>query len=344
MISFDLRCFLVAASAWAFPAAGAAPADERLLDPGLHHLRAGPAREWMDFPETPEGPRLTVRFQAAPNTGEATLSLRQEDVKQAWRVLLNGSELGRLTADENDLVLLLAIPAGRLVEGENVVRVEQADRTPDDIRVGEIALIGRPREEVLSEAIVQVRVADADRPGEPLPCRITVVDSRGALAPLGASTGDRLAVRTGVIYTAGGTAAFGVRAGSYLIHAGRGFEYGVESSPVIARAGDSILKELRIRREVPTAGYVSCDTHLHTLSHSGHGDATTEERLLTLAGEGIELAVATEHNRQVDYREAAVKAGVLKFVTPVVGNEVTTSVGHFNAFPAPAGAPRRITS
>src|SRR2546430_2707998 len=59
----------------------------------------------------------------------------------------------------------------------------------------------------------------------------------------------------------------------------------------------------------------------------------------TSAGEGIDLPIATDHNVQVDYHAAAVKQGVRKHFTPVVGNEVTTAVGHFNIFPVPAGGP-----
>src|SRR5262249_30140731 len=58
-----------------------------------------------------------------------------------------------------------------------------------------------------------------------------------------------------------------------------------------------------------------------------------------IAGEGLELPIATEHNRQVDYHAAALKAGVRGHFTPVVGNEVTTSVGHFNVFPLKADGP-----
>jgi hypothetical protein len=83
---------------------------------------------------------------------------------------------------------------------------------------------------------------------------------------------------------------------------------------------------------------VSCDTHIHTLTHSGHGDATVEERMLTLAGEGIELPIATEHNLHADYSEAARRTGVATLFTPVIGNEVTTPTGHFNIFPIAPGA------
>jgi hypothetical protein len=84
---------------------------------------------------------------------------------------------------------------------------------------------------------------------------------------------------------------------------------------------------------------VSCDTHCHTLTHSGHGDATLAERMVTIAGEGIELPIATDHNVTIDYEAAARAAQVRSHFTPVVGNEVTTPrMGHFNVFPIDAGA------
>ena len=97
--------------------------------------------------------------------------------------------------------------------------------------------------------------------------------------------------------------------------------------------------DLAIRREVPTEGLVACDTHVHTLTHSGHGDATIDERAVTLAGEGIELPIATDHDHLTsDLAAAADRMGVSACFTPVVGDEVTTRAGHFNAFPFPAGA------
>jgi hypothetical protein len=61
--------------------------------------------------------------------------------------------------------------------------------------------------------------------------------------------------------------------------------------------------------------------------------------MLTIAGEGIEFAVATDHNHHVDYTEAATRTGMSPHFLPVVGNEVTTKAGHFNAFPARADGP-----
>jgi hypothetical protein len=321
--------------------AGPAPANDLVLTPRLHHLRASGQREWSDFPRRPEGPSLSLRFRAAANPAERALRLRQQDVRQSWKVLLNGKELGRLPADENDQVIYLPVPPGGLRDGENRLVIEQAGKTPDDIRVGEAVLHDRPLSAVLSEATVEVTVRESGPAGKssPVPCRLTVVNSRGALVTVGGTSGQRLAVRPGVLYTGDGKARFGLPAGEYTVYAGRGFEYGIASARLALKAGDVARKALRIRREVPTEGYVSCDPHVHTLTYSGHGDATIDERVLTLAGEGVELPVATEHNRQVDYHAAAVKMKVRDHFTPVVGNEVTTAVGHFNCFPVRPGGP-----
>jgi hypothetical protein len=316
-------------------------AAERILDSELHHLRAGPEREWSDFPELSEGPRLVLSFQAQPNDAEHSLRLRQQDVKQTWRVSLNRKQLGKLVLDENGTVVYFAVPPGGLREGDNTLLISAASGAPDDIRVGQVALASRSMEEVLSEATVEVRVFDGTEPGDraPSPCRITIVDTQGALVTTAATSSDTLAARPGVIYSANGQAKFGIPAGNYTLYAGRGFEYDVDSVRLSLAPGDVVQKELVIHREVPTEGYASCDTHIHTLTYSGHGDASVDERVITIAGEGIELPIATDHNRQIDFDDAARRLSVRTYFTPVVGNEVTTSLGHFNIFPVAAGGP-----
>src|SRR5262245_45075169 len=83
----------------------AAAADEpaRWLERPLHHLRIKGPREWSEFAETPERSHLELKFAATKNDAEQTLRLRQQDVKQAWHVLLNGKRTGQLVRDENDM-------------------------------------------------------------------------------------------------------------------------------------------------------------------------------------------------------------------------------------------------
>lgn len=314
--------------------------ERRVIEPKLLHLRSGVEREWSEFPEACEARRLEVTFASQKNAAEQTLFVRQQDVKQAWNVSLNGQKLGALTIDENDMIVAFAIPAGGLVDGDNSLRIEPTGggkAASDDVRVGEIEIANRPVREALREATLDVIVVDNDSK-QPLPCRITVLNDRGAMQSLGAESNDHLAVRPGMVFTSTGRATFGVPAGRYTILAGRGFEYSLAQREVTVEAGETTMKSLAIGREVPTEGYAACDTHVHTLTHSGHGDATIDERMITLAGEGIELPIATDHNKHIDYEEAATKLGVRRYFTPVMGNEVTTPRGHFNIFPIAAGS------
>jgi hypothetical protein len=323
---------------------GAVSADDgatrHALEQRLLHVRGDGPREWSTFPETPDAARIEITFSVEKEPGESTLRLRQQDVKQTWRVLLNDQPLGQLVIDENDMVVCFPVPGGTLNDGENRLRIEQDARgraAPDDIRVGEILLDRRPVRETLGEATIEIEVVDGDS-GVRLPARITVLNSDGALQSVGAASNDRLAVRPGLVYTADGRASFGVPAGRYTVYAGRGFEYSLDRAEFDVAAGQTAVRTLSLRREVPTPGYVACDTHVHTLTHSGHGDATDVERMITLAAEGIELPIATDHNQHIDHEPVARRLNLRRHFTPVVGNEVTTKVGHFNIFPVEASA------
>ncbi|MCA9122115.1 MAG: CehA/McbA family metallohydrolase [Planctomycetaceae bacterium] len=303
----------------------------------MHHLRVGAEREWSDFPETPESTRLSLSFAAKSSDKVSTLRLRQQDVKQTWKVRLNNEDLGGLLIDENDMVIYFQVPPGILVDGVNQLRIEQQGNQSDDIRVGDIWIDDRSVTQVLGEATVDLSVVDADRQ-QPIPCRITILNADGALQTPGCQSNDHLAVRPGIVYTSTGHASFGLPEGSYRVIVGRGFEYSIDESELAVKAGDKISRTLSIRREVPTEGYVACDTHVHTRTHSGHGDATVQERMITLAAEGIELPVATDHNAHIDHDPFAREMKVRRYFTPVVGNEVTTRTGHFNIFPVAQGA------
>lgn len=308
-----------------------------LVTPKMHHLRTGAEPEWSNFPESAEANGLNIAFEALPNDDAGTLRLRQQDVKQKWTVRLNTAELGELTIDENDMVVYFDIPAGTLVRGENRLSVTQQGNTNDDIRVGDISVEPRPKQQVLNDGTVTLTVVDSDS-REPVPSRITVLNSAGALQTSGTASNGHLAVRTGIVYTSTGQASFGLPVGSYRVIAGRGFEYSIDELTVTVTAGDTIVKQLSIGREVPTSGYIACDPHVHTLTHSGHGDASVQERMITIAAEGIELPIATDHNAHIDHRHFAEEMKVQEYFTPVIGNEVTTRTGHFNIFPVAPGA------
>lgn len=309
----------------------------RVLQEPVVHLRSGDKPEWDLFAnQTPAGARFDLRFQGERNIGPSSLFIYQDDVKLDWRIELNGQRLGSLFLMEAPLVNALEIPEGRLVDGENRLSLIPPPGN-DDIVVGPFEIDSRPPSEVLSEATLEISVKESDT-GQGIPCRITVVDRKGALAALNAFTGQTLAVRPGVIYTPNGSARLGVRAGNYTVYATRGVEYGLAQRKVSVERGESRSIILAINREVPTPGFVSSDTHIHTFTFSRHGDATVEERVVTLAGEGIELPIATDHEHLTDFNGAAAAMGVNTFFTPVIGCETTTAKGHFNSFPRPFGS------
>jgi len=139
-------------------------------------------------------------------------------------------------------------------------------------------------------------------------------------------------VRPGYVYNPAGTVSISLPAGLYTLYAGHGFEYSIDSVHVDLKPSDRTAHTFRIKREVETSGWVSSDTHVHTFTYSRHGDATIEERAITLAAEGIELPIMTDHNQNIDITPAAKTSGVSGYFTPVTGNEVTTKIGHFNIF------------
>jgi hypothetical protein len=328
------------------PGETAQDAAALVLNSNRVHLGVAGAPEWAQFAaQMPDARRLDLRFHSATNAHEATLLIRQDDVKQDWPIELNEKRIGKLFLMEADLVHLVPIPAGALRDGENLLSIIPP-REKDDIVLYDIRVDPRPPANVLHEGTLEVNISDSARK-TPLPGRLTIVNQDGTLAPFLALTNQAtelngraplMAARPGVVYTGNGRARLGLAAGDYVLYASRGFEWSVATQHVRVRAGQTLPLTMHLQREVQTPGLVSCDTHVHTFTHSGHGDASLEERMLTLAGEGLELPIATDHNIQIDYSEPARRLGMDRWFTPVTGNEVTTATGHFNIFPVAAGA------
>jgi hypothetical protein len=301
------------------------------------HLGTPGVPEWREFAsKTPLGMNLKHVFQAQAFIGAGTLLIWQDDVKSgSWQVRLNGRGLGRLHTNESKVVHRLEVPSGTIKEGSNTLEI-LGPKMIDDVILHRAVLLPGMAADVFSQASLEISVKEDDHS---VPCRITVTDKDGFLAPLYVAADRSLAIRPGVVYTLKGKVRAGLLPGRYKIYATRGFEYSMALQEIEVKAGSKGKVTLRIKREVPMPGYASCDTHIHVRSFSGHGDSTAEERIPTIAGEHIELAVATDHNVHADYRPFQQKAGADEFFTTVIGNEVTTKVGHFNAFPIKKGSP-----
>ena len=302
--------------------------QQQILKSEFIHLRDGRQREWSSFPPEAKDSLLKIRFQAKKEPGESTLALTQSDINHTWKVILNDKLLGMLVIDEKQMVTYFTVPPGILKENDNIliIRSESSGSIQaDDIYVGHLILYNSAIEQLLTESSLNIHVG--------LPSRLTILNDHNSLQPVRAFPGDTLAVRSGVIYSGTGNFSFSLPAGKYKIYASRGFEYGVDSALINIKPEQKLVENLRVPHEVNLKDWVSCDPHVHTLEYSGHGDALMKERILTIAGEGLDYAVVTEHNKMVNIDTIVKNMDMDKWFTPITGNEFTTKVGHFNVFP-----------
>ncbi|HYE30582.1 MAG TPA: CehA/McbA family metallohydrolase [Methylomirabilota bacterium] len=298
-------------------------------------LNSGSAVEWDHLSAFPTaGSNLNISLPAGRNDREQLLLVEHEDVRNFWEVILNGKTLGRLTQSDQSLISQFTVPAGTFLQGTNHLRISSKDK-PDQILIRRVDLLTVTREQRYSGGVVRIIVRED---GEALPCRITVTTTNDVLTPFEVEAARHLAVRTGVVYTATGEVTLRLPEGPHRIYASRGPEYSVANNHLHIRANESHALNLTLRREVDTSGWIAADTHIHTFTHSRHGDASVQERAITLAGEGIEFAVATDHNTHVDLAPHVRELGLDPWLTTVVGNEVTTGRGHFNIFPVEPNA------
>lgn len=300
------------------------------IDSGFHHLRNAEPGEWNEFPKQAFGKELLLTFEIERGEIPQTLSLRQYDVKLDWIIELNGEFLGTLERDEKDLMEYHIIDRSVLKIGKNTLRIHSKELAPDDIRVGDVRLFREDLMAILLQSSIDLEIADES--GKPMPGHVTIINAQRTLQSFATNKG-RYAARPGSIYSATGKFKLYLPAGKYTVFADRGFEYGVDSVVVDLKAGDSLQKRMIVKREVNTDGWVACDTHVHTETYSQHGDATDRERVITLAAQGVELPVITDHNQHINLTAVAKRLEVDRYMTLVTGNEVTSRVGHFNVFP-----------
>ncbi len=136
-------------------------------------------------------------------------------------------------------------------------------------------------------------------------------------------------------YTKRGTLEINVRPGRYKVFASRGLEYDVQvtDGEIEAKAGQRLPLVFTLHRVVDTTGYIGSDFHLHS-APSLDSSLKLSDRLHSCAGEGLELAVSTDHNFVTDFRPTLEQEGLSEFMTSMVGLELTTlESGHFNGFP-----------
>jgi hypothetical protein len=139
--------------------------------------------------------------------------------------------------------------------------------------------------------------------------------------------------------TADGNTRLSLQAGRYRVTASRGPEYTASSIAIDLAAGAERVEELRLARVVDTRGYLACDFHQHSIL-SADSPVATVDRVVANVAEGVEVAVASEHNVVADLEPIVRKMHLEGELVSISGDEITTDAslhpwGHVNAFPMP---------
>jgi hypothetical protein len=169
-----------------------------------------------------------------------------------------------------------------------------------------------------------------------VPCKITVEGLEGTASP-DFGPAHVAAAAKNQLFSATEDATVDLAPGKYRLTASRGPEYETKTAELVLAPGASAQKTFALRRVVDTSGYVSTDFHQHTML-SADAPVATRDRAVSNAVEGLEVAVASEHNVVVDLGPVVRELGLSPFHVSIPGDELTSDAsrkpwGHANVFP-----------
>lgn len=199
---------------------------------------------------------------------------------------------------------------------------------------------GSPVKPVAIKAPVlgRLKVAVKDRKGRPAPGKVSFIGLAPTRSPYFRPENP---VVTGRAWEGSKNSVFPLRqevdvvlpAGTYLVASSRGPEYTRDERVVEVFEGDNPPLEFRLERAVEVRGLVSVDPHMHT--QNSDGNMLIPDRLRSVVAEGLDVAVAADHNFITDYRPDLEKLGLEEDLAVIAGSEITARTGsiHYNAYP-----------
>jgi hypothetical protein len=136
------------------------------------------------------------------------------------------------------------------------------------------------------------------------------------------------------LYAIDGRVETTLPAGRYAVTVTRGMTWELERFVLDLRPGAAVERTVRLADGGLPGGWHSADLHLHA-APSPDAPVSLEARVASLACEGVDVAVATDHNAITDYEPAA--QALAPALDTYLGVEITSAGsalhGHFNAFP-----------
>lgn len=173
---------------------------------------------------------------------------------------------------------------------------------------------------------------DGDRP---VPCKLTIEGIAPAEAPSFGPPHVAGPAKNQITLLPGERVTVPLSEGRYAITASRGPEYELDRKEIAAGENASFA----LRRVVATPGYVAADFHQHTVL-SADSAVSMRDRVVANAAEGVEVAVASEHNVVADFSPIVKELKLEAFLVAIAGDELTSDAskkpwGHANVFPLP---------
>jgi hypothetical protein len=168
---------------------------------------------------------------------------------------------------------------------------------------------------------VQFEISNQDN-GLPLPGKLTAIGLPG--------TPSQGTFR--FLHTVTGRGTLALPVGSYTMVFSHGPEYSLVQRDITLGESEIINVSARLQRLLDTSGYIGADMHLHALEGITAADKFGT-MITALVAEDIEYAVATDHNAISDYQPRVVEMGLQNYIKTSPGDEISTAIGHFNAWP-----------
>lgn len=187
-----------------------------------------------------------------------------------------------------------------------------------------------------------------------LPCKLTIRGINGTPDPRWGTDSQRgvwadpssIALATGRwVLMARGRAVIAVAdgrpdalpPGSYRLTVTRGVEYAaLDLGEVTVSPQRGAVARGTLVRSIETEGEIAGEFHVHS-APSFDSDVPLDQRVLSLAVEGVEVFASTDHDTSADFQPSIDALGLERHIHWVRGDEITAEgFGHFNAFPLPS--------
>ncbi|HUH02898.1 MAG TPA: hypothetical protein VML75_12960, partial [Kofleriaceae bacterium] len=156
----------------------------------------------------------------------------------------------------------------------------------------------------------------------PVPARVVIRDANGVL--------ERRIEYAGP----DGALELGLPVGSYIVDVSRGMEYDAFTvDPLTIGDGQTEVVAATLNHVLDTAGWISLDTHIHS-EMSTDSQVPLDVRLRSIAAEGVEVPISTDHDFVTDYTPVIAELGLQSWLTAQAGSEASSLVwGHVNSWP-----------